>query len=352
MEAKKMMDRAETSVKAKQPILLEVKNLKMHFPIQAGFFRKVVGHIKAVDGISFFIREGETLGLVGESGCGKTTAGRCILRAYEPTAGEVLFRQNGEMVDLLDLPKNRLGPFRRQIQIIFQDPFSSLNPRMTVMDIVSEPLVVNGIAKGSELKTQVRHLLEAVGLRAQHMSRYPYAFSGGQRQRIGIARALALRPKLIVCDEPVSALDVSIQAQTLNLLEDLQQEFGLTYLFIAHDLSVVEHISDRVAVMYLGNLVELAQADELYRDPLHPYTEALLSAVPRTDPDVATQRIILPGDVPSPADPPPGCKFHPRCRYAREVCMTENPEWHELEDDHWVACHLADELVLTGIEYD
>jgi peptide/nickel transport system ATP-binding protein len=347
-----MNERVETSVEAKQPVLLEVKNLKMHFPIQAGFFRKVVGHIKAVDGISFSIREGETLGLVGESGCGKTTAGRCILRAYEPTTGEVLFRQNGEMVNLLKLPKKALGPFRRQMQIIFQDPFSSLNPRMTVMDIIGEPLVVNGIAKGSELKTQVRELLEAVGLRAQHMNRYPYAFSGGQRQRIGIARALALRPKLVVCDEPVSALDVSIQAQTLNLLEDLQQEFGLTYLFIAHDLSVVEHISDRVAVMYLGNLVELAQADELYRDPLHPYTEALLSAVPRTDPDHVSRRIILPGDVPSPADPPPGCKFHPRCQYAQGVCETEKPEWHELEHDHWVACHLADELSLVGIDYD
>jgi peptide/nickel transport system ATP-binding protein len=347
-----MNDRQETSAKAKPPVLLEVKNLKMHFPIQKGFFRQVVGHVRAVDGVSFFIREGETLGLVGESGCGKTTAGRCILRAYEPTAGAVLFRHNGEMVNLLELPKGEMAPFRRQMQIIFQDPFSSLNPRMTVMDIISEPLVVNGIAKGDELKTQVRQLLEAVGLRAQHMNRYPYAFSGGQRQRIGIARALALRPQLVVCDEPVSALDVSIQAQTLNLLEDLQKEFGLTYLFIAHDLSVVEHISDRVAVMYLGNLVELAPADELYCNPLHPYTEALLSAVPRTDPDYATQRIILPGDVPSPADPPPGCKFHPRCGYAEEVCKIENPEWRELSDDHWVACHLADKLNLTGIDYD
>jgi peptide/nickel transport system ATP-binding protein len=334
-----------------EKVLLEVKNLKMHFPIQQGFFRKVVGHVRAVDGVSFFIREGETLGLVGESGCGKTTAGRCILRAYEPTAGEVLFRQNGEMVNLLTLPKKQLVPFRRQIQIIFQDPFSSLNPRMTVMDIIAEPLVVNGIAKGDALKAQVRQLLEAVGLRAQHMGRYPYAFSGGQRQRIGIARALALRPKLIVCDEPVSALDVSIQAQTLNLLEDLQKEIGLTYLFIAHDLSVVEHISDRVAVMYLGNLVELAQADELYSSPLHPYAEALLSAVPRTDPDHVINRIVLPGDVPSPADPPPGCKFHPRCRYAQDVCHQETPEWRELKPDHWVACHLADELSLIGIDY-
>ncbi len=334
------------------PVLLEVRNLKKHFPIQRGFFRQVVGHVRAVDGISFFIREGETLGLVGESGCGKTTAGRCILRAHEPTAGEILFRCNGDMVNILELSRKEMQSVRREMQIIFQDPFSSLNPRMTVMDIISEPLVVNGAARGAELKSQVRELLEAVGLRAQHMNRYPYAFSGGQRQRIGIARALALRPRLIVADEPVSALDVSIQAQTLNLLEDLQAEFGLTYLFIAHDLSVVEHISDRVAVMYLGNIVELAGADELYCNPLHPYSEALLSAVPRTDPDHVTNRIVLPGDVPSPADPPPGCKFHPRCRYAREVCRSAVPEWREASADHWVACHLAGELSLVGIDYD
>jgi peptide/nickel transport system ATP-binding protein len=335
-----------------EKVLLEVRNLKMHFPIHKGFFRRVVGHVRAVDGVSFFICEGETLGLVGESGCGKTTAGRCILRAYEPTAGEVWFRQNGEMANVLNLSKKEMVPIRRQMQIIFQDPFSSLNPRMTVMDIISEPLVVNGLAHGADLKAQVRDLLEAVGLRAQHMSRYPYAFSGGQRQRIGIARALALRPKLIVCDEPVSALDVSIQAQTLNLLEDLQKEFGLTYLFIAHDLSVVEHISDRVAVMYLGNIVELALAEDLYCNPLHPYTEALLSAVPRTDPDAVKQRIILQGDVPSPANPPSGCKFHPRCRYAQEICGQAIPEWRELTDDHWVACHRAVELDLVGIIYD
>jgi oligopeptide/dipeptide ABC transporter ATP-binding protein len=332
--------------------LLEVRDLKMHFPIHRGFFRRVIGYVYAVDGVSFFIHEGETLGLVGESGCGKTTAARCILRAYEPTAGEVLFRSNGEMVDILKLSKKEMVPVRRQMQIIFQDPFSSLNPRMTVMDIISEPLVVNGLAHGVDLKAQVRELLEAVGLRAQHMSRYPYAFSGGQRQRIGIARALALRPKLVVCDEPVSALDVSIQAQTLNLLEDLQKEFGLTYLFVAHDLSVVEHISDRVAVMYLGNLVELAKADELYCNPVHPYTEALLSAVPRTDPDAVKHRIILQGDVPSPADPPPGCKFHPRCRYAQGICQQEIPEWRELTGDHWVACHRAADLDLVGIVYD
>ncbi len=331
--------------------LLEVRNLKKYFPIQKGFFRKTVGHVKAVDGVNLFIREGETLGLVGESGCGKTTTGRLILRALDPTEGEVLFRRDEEMVNIANIPPDKMKSFRRDMQIIFQDPFSSLNPRMTVLDIVSEPLQIHGIAKGEKLKTRVRDLLEAVGLRAQHMNRYPYAFSGGQRQRIGIARALALRPKLIVCDEPVSALDVSIQAQVLNLLEDLQKEFGLTYLFIAHDLSVVEHISDRVGVMYLGNIVELTAAEELYRRPLHPYTEALLSAVPRTDPDIALDRILLEGDVPSPANPPSGCKFHPRCRYAKDICRQEIPEWRELQDDHWVACHLADTLELKGITY-
>ena len=339
-------------MESKAPILLEVKGLKKHFPIRKGFFRRVAGYVRAVDGVNFFIREGETLGLVGESGCGKTTTGRTILRAYEPTAGEVWFRTNGEMINVFQVPKNEMKALRREMQIIFQDPFSSLNPRMTVMDIVSEPLRIHGIARGAELKSRVRELLEAVGLKTQHMNRYPYAFSGGQRQRIGVARALALRPKLIICDEPVSALDVSVQAQTLNLLEDLQKEFGLTYLFIAHDLSVVEHISDRVAVMYLGIIVELASAEKLYDNPLHPYTEALLSAVPRTDPDHVSQRIVLEGDVPSPADPPPGCKFHPRCRYAQAICQAEAPEWRELSTDHWVACHRAEELSLVGIDYD
>ncbi len=341
----------EENVPTKKPILLHVSDLKMHFPIQKGFLQRTSGYVYAVDGVNFFVREGETLGLVGESGCGKTTVGRCILRAYRPTAGQVLYRQDDHMVDVLKLRGSVLKPIRRQMQIIFQDPFSSLNPRMTVMDIVSEPLRIHGVARGADLQLRVREVLEAVGLRAQHMNRYPYAFSGGQRQRIGIARALALRPKLIICDEPVSALDVSIQAQTLNLLEDLQKDFGLTYLFIAHDLSVVEHISDRVAVMYLGNIVELAAADTLYADPLHPYTEALLSAVPRTDPDRVSQRIVLMGDVPSPANPPAGCKFHPRCRYAIDLCSRQAPPWRELRGDHWVSCHRAEELELAGIDY-
>jgi peptide/nickel transport system ATP-binding protein len=332
-----------------KPILLEVRNLKKYFPIQKGFLRKVVGYVRAVDGVDFFIREGETLGLVGESGCGKTTTGRLVLRAIDPTAGEILYRKNGETINLTELSFKEMKPLRRDMQIIFQDPFSSLSPRMTVMDIVGEPLQIHGIAKGAELRSMVRELLEAVGLKAQHMNRYPYAFSGGQRQRIGIARALALRPRLVIADEPVSALDVSIQAQVLNLLEDLQKEFGLTYLFIAHNLSVVEHISDRVAVMYLGNIVETAPAEKLYANPLHPYTEALLSAVPRTDPDRVSRRILLSGDVPSPSNPPPGCKFHPRCRYAEPICSQEAPPLREISPNHYAACHFSDKLELVGI---
>ncbi len=329
-------------------VLLDVRNLKKYFPIQRGFFRRTVGHVRAVDGLNFTLRAGETLGLVGESGCGKTTTGRVLLRAYDPTAGEVLFRRGDELVDIAQLHGRGLKELRRDMQIIFQDPFSSLNPRMTVFDIISEPLQIHGRASGDQLKMEVSNLLQRVGLRPQHMNRYPNAFSGGQRQRIGIARALALRPKLIVCDEPVSALDVSIQAQVLNLLKDLQRDFGLTYLFISHDLSVVEHISDRVAVMYLGRMVELAPSTELYAVPRHPYTEALLSAVPSIDPERPSKRIILTGDVPNPASPPSGCVFHPRCRYATEQCVAQVPEWRELSPDHWVACHRAEEIALVG----
>jgi peptide/nickel transport system ATP-binding protein len=330
------------------PILLEVRDLKKYFPIQRGFTRRTVGHVRAVDGVSFTLREGETLGLVGESGCGKTTTGRVILRAYEPTAGQVLFRHQGQMVDVAQVEQRRMKDLRREMQIIFQDPFSSLNPRMTVLDIISEPLQIHGQARGADLKAQVADLLRCVGLKPQHMNRYPNAFSGGQRQRIGIARALALRPKLIVCDEPVSALDVSIQAQVVNLLKSLQQEFGLTYLFISHDLSVVEHISDRVAVMYLGHMVELAPAQKLYAMPRHPYTEALLSAVPTINPDRPSKRIILSGDVPNPANPPSGCVFHPRCPYVIERCRSEAPAWRAIGEGHLVACHRADELELVG----
>jgi peptide/nickel transport system ATP-binding protein len=331
------------------PVLLEVKNLKKYFPIQKGVFRRVVGHVRAVDGISFFIRQGETLGLVGESGCGKTTTGRLILRAMNPTEGQISYRYKDEMVDLTKVDRHHMKPYRREMQIIFQDPYSSLNPRMTVMDIIAEPLKIHGVSSGDELKTRVRELLELVGMRVQHMNRYPYAFSGGQRQRIGIARALALNPKFIVCDEPVSALDVSIQAQVVNLLRDLQKDFGFTYLFISHDLSVVEHISDRVAVMYLGDIVELAPSEELYASPRHPYTEALLSAVPSADPDLAMKRILLPGDVPSPSNPPKGCKFHPRCRYARDICSQEVPGWRETDHEHWAACHFSEEIKLAGM---
>jgi peptide/nickel transport system ATP-binding protein len=332
-----------------RPVLLDVQDLKMHFPIRRGLLRRIVGQVRAVDGVNLFIREGETLGLVGESGCGKTTTGRAILRAYEPTSGKVLFRQNGDMIDVVKLNRAEMKALRRDMQIIFQDPFSSLNPRMTVLDIVSEPMVVHEKLSSDELKQRVSELLRRVGLRPEYMNRYPNAFSGGQRQRIGIARALALNPKLIVCDEPVSALDVSIQAQVINLLKELQGEFGLTYLFIAHDLAVVEHISDRIAVMYLGRVVELADSEVLYARPLHPYTEALLAAVPSTDPDRTVTKVILSGDVPNPASPPSGCHFHPRCRYAQDICKQQVPEWRELEPNHWVNCHFADELELVGV---
>ncbi|MFN2271290.1 MAG: ABC transporter ATP-binding protein [Anaerolineae bacterium] len=331
--------------------LLEVKDLKMHFPIKKGFFRsRVVGHVKAVDGVNFFIREGETLGLVGESGCGKTTTGRVIMRAYDPTAGEVWFEdRNIGRVNVAESDKGQLKKLRQNMQMIFQDPYSSLNPRMTLLQIVSEPLKVNGVAHGDELQERTAELLKVVGLRPEYMRRYPHAFSGGQRQRIGVARALALNPQLLVCDEPVSALDVSIQAQILNLLLDLQKEFGLTYLFISHDLSVVEHISDRVAVMYVGKLVESAVTRELFINPRHPYTEALLSAVPKPNPRLRTEAIILEGDVADPANPPSGCYFHPRCSYCIDRCESEEPALHEVAPDHFVSCHRAEELKLMGV---
>jgi peptide/nickel transport system ATP-binding protein len=331
-------------------LLLDVRDLKKHFPLRRGMWRRSPGAVRAVDGIDLFVRKGETLGVVGESGCGKTTAGRTIMRLLDPTAGEIRFNDpNLGWVNLEKMSRKELLKVRPNMQIIFQDPFSSLDPRMTVERIVAEPLVINRVASGQELKDRVADLLRVVGMRPEYMSRYPHAFSGGQRQRLGIARALALNPRLIVCDEAVSALDVSIQAQVLNLLEDLQVQFNLTYMFIAHDLSVVEHISDRVAVMYVGKLVELAETDELYYHPKHPYAEALMAALPKPDPRRRDRPIRLPGEVASAANPPSGCYFHPRCRYAEEQCAKETPQLEEISAGHWVSCHLARNLQLRGV---
>jgi len=323
--------------------LLQVDDLKMHFPIYRGVFQRQVGAVRAVDGISFTVNRGETLGLVGESGCGKSTTGRAILQLYKPTAGYVLF----DGVDLIHLKGEELRKMRRKMQMIFQDPYASLNPRMTVEQIVGEPLMVHNAATGPEIHERVEHLLDVVKLNPAFASRYPHEFSGGQRQRIGVARALALQPSFIICDEPISALDVSIQAQVINLLEELQEQFNLTYLFIAHDLSVVRHISDRVAVMYLGIIAEMASRDELYRRPLHPYSQALLSAVPIPDPiaDAQRKRIILEGDVPSPANPPSGCRFRTRCPIAEAVCAESRPEFREIQPGHFVACFFAERFL-------
>ena len=330
--------------------LLEVRGLKKYFPIRHGSRGKATGAIRAVDDVSFSVTEGEILGLVGESGCGKTTTARCILRALAPTSGEILFRAaDGRVVDLAALDRRGLRPLRPQMQMIFQDPYGSLNPRMNLADIVGEPLLVNGMHNRRERTQRVVELLGLVGLRPEYLRRFPHAFSGGQRQRIGIARALALNPRLVVADEPVSALDVSVQAQILNLLLDLQSRLNLTYVFVAHNLGVVRHLCDRVAVMYVGKLVELVGTDVLFSAPRHPYTAALMAAVPVADPGAGRGAVELPGEVPSPANPPPGCPFHPRCEYAEARCRTEVPPLHERSPGHQVACHRSEELQLPGI---
>jgi len=331
--------------------LLDVRGLRKFFPIQRGLLRRVVGHVRAVDDVSFDIRRGQTLSLVGESGCGKTTTARCILRALPPTAGDILLQAgDGPAVNVARLTKRELRPLRRRMQMIFQDPFSSLNPRRTLLDIVAEPMVANGVGTRRDRTERVAELLGLVGLRPEYMQRYPHAFSGGQRQRIGIARALALHPALVVADEPVSALDVSVQAQILNLMLDLQAQLGLTYLFVAHDLSVVKHVSDRVAVMYAGQIVESAPTGAIFTTPRHPYTEALLSAVPKPDPRLKTPRVLLEGEVADTAQPPSGCYFHPRCRFAVDACRAQAPALREIAPDHTVRCHRAEEITLRGVE--
>jgi peptide/nickel transport system ATP-binding protein len=330
-------------------MLLEVKGLRKYFPIRTGFLRTLRGYVRAVDDVDMFIGRGETFGLVGESGCGKTTLGRCVLRAIEPTAGSVLYYPNGSQpMDLLGLPYKELRTIRSDMQMIFQDPYSSLDPRMSVLDIIGEPLV---IAKrpGREVVERVRELMILVGLDPRYMKRYPHAFSGGQRQRIAVARALATHPRFIVCDEPVSALDVSVRAQILNLLLELQGQLNLSYLFVSHDLSVIRHISHRVGVMYVGKMVELASTEDLFRSPKHPYTEALLSAIPLPDPRMQREEILLTGEIANPANPPAGCYFHPRCRFVQDVCRTEPPAWQAVAPEHWAACHFAQTLSLQGV---
>ncbi len=330
-------------------VLLDVQNLKVHFPVREGFFGRVNKYVRAVDDVSFFIHQGETLGLVGESGSGKTTVGRSILRAIDPTQGQVIYHINGDTTDVTQLGGNALRQFRRHMQMIFQDPYASLNPRLTVRDIIAEPLVANNLTQGRKVDEQVRETADRCKLNLEHLRRFPHAFSGGQRQRIGIARALVSNPEFIVCDESVSALDVSIQADILNLLMDLQQELGLTYLFIAHDLSVVAHISSRVAVMYVGSFVELAPTKQLFSQPRHPYTEALLSAIPDVNPDKNLKPVSLQGEIPNPIAPPSGCRFHPRCLYVQDQCKIDVPIWREIETDHFVACHFTEELELQGV---
>ncbi len=332
----------------KREPLLSLRGVKKYFPVKRGMLRAPNEFVRAVDDVDLDLFERETLGLVGESGCGKTTLGRCILRLLDTTEGTIEFSLDEETIDLASLSRKQIRPLRRHMQMVFQDPFSSLDPRMTVLDIVGEPLTANRMATGEALTERVKEIVQAVGLEMQHLKRYPHAFSGGQRQRIGVARALAPSPKLIVCDEPVSALDVSVQAQVINLLMDLQQDFGLTYLFISHDLGVVEHVCDRVAVMYVGRIVELSETEALFKRPLHPYSEALLAAVPVPDPELEGDLELMGGDVPDPAHPPPGCTFHPRCKYAVDACRTRVPGWRELPDGRCVACHRADELDLTG----
>jgi len=318
--------------------LLDVSDLKKHFPIRGGVLGRTVGYVYAVDGVSFKIGKGETMGLVGESGCGKTTVGRCVLRLIEPTAGEILF----EGLDITKIDHKQMAKLRPKMQIVFQDPYASLNPRMTIKDIVGEPMLVNGIARGLELRQRVLELLLMVGLTEDHMNRFPHEFSGGQRQRIGVARALSLNPEFIVLDEPTSSLDVSVQAQTLNMLQDLQKKLGLTYLFISHNLSVIKHMSERIAVMYLGKIVEIASKVELFRSQLHPYTQALFAAIPIPDPEISRERIVLGGDVPSPVNPPSGCRFHPRCPRMIPVCKEQEPQLIEVTKHHYVACHLVE----------